>query len=106
MNKYTELNLTVPLATVIDRLCKDLIGTDDLMYVITEPPETEEDLMDFIDRDDIERLKFVIGVVKDLTKGLQPSYMRALNNQLADLRDDAECDTCGGTLLISCTCEG
>lgn len=110
MNEYIERNLTVPLATVIHRLAWDLIDMTDLMQVVTDPPENEEDLLDFIVDDDIEKLIFVVKVVKDLIKGLQPSYVKALNNQLIAL-DDAhpknnECADCGGTLLISCTCEG
>ena len=105
MNKYIEASLKIDLAQVITALAEELIDVTDLWQVITDPPTNEEDLMDFIDRDDIQQLYFVIKTVKSLTKHLDPMLMVSLRKQLVVLQEENECDTCGGTLLISCTCE-
>jgi hypothetical protein len=85
MNEFLINRLKVDLATVIASLAEELIEVDDLMHIVITPPDNEEDLMDFIDRDDIQQLYFVIKTVKSLTKHLSPTHMHALRVQLATL---------------------
>lgn len=110
MNKYIASSLQVDLAQVIIELARDWIDPHDLMRVVLDPPEHEEDLMDFIDRDDIRLLKLTIKVVKKLIKSIgdDPARLNALRSRMIELGadDDVECDDCGGILLKSCTCEG
>lgn len=87
MNQYIESALKVDLAQVIASLAEELIEVADLMHIVITPPDDEEDLMDFIDRDDIQQLYFVIKTVKSLTKDLSPEHIKALTIQLIALEE-------------------
>lgn len=62
-----------------------MIDVEDFMQIVTDPPENDEDLLDFIVDDDLDKLTFTLAVVKDLIKGFQPSYIHALRRQLTAL---------------------
>ncbi|MGN6538278.1 MAG: hypothetical protein ACTHKQ_21435 [Mesorhizobium sp.] len=85
MNEYTAQTLTIDLAAVIIALAGNLLDPEDLMQLTTNPPEHEEDLMDFIDRHDIDILCHVLKVVKELTKGLSPTHLHALRRSIVEL---------------------
>lgn len=120
MNQHIAQGLKVDLSQVIILLCSGMIDTADFMQVIKDPPENEEDLLDFIADDDLDRLRVATSITRTLIADLSPDHINALTRQVIENSDhdevdhDAEawsdhileCTDCGGILLKSCTCEG
>lgn len=119
MNQYTASALKVDMAQVIILLCSGMIDTADFLQIIADPPAEEEDLLDFIADDDLDRLRVATSITRTLIADLSPDHIKALTRQVIENSDHDEaeydeqawsehtneCVDCGGILLKSCTCE-
>lgn len=110
MNRYIESALKVDMGRVIILLTKDLINPHVLLDLIVADEWTaqaEEDLLDYVDRDEVEDVLYVRDVVKELIKDLTDSHLNALRLQMITMGVEPEiaCEDCGGIILKSCTCE-
>lgn len=107
MNQYTASALKIDMAQVIIALTRDLINPHALMAIMLDPPIVEEDLLDYVERSEVERVLFVANVIRGLVADYSSAHLNALRLQIIALGVDEEiaCDDCGGIILKSCTCE-
>lgn len=107
MNRYTESALKADMGQVIIALTRDLINPHALMEIMLDPPIVEEDLLDYVERSEVERVLFVAKVISGLVADYSAAHLNALRLQIIAMGVEPEiaCDDCGGILLKSCTCE-
>lgn len=68
MNSYIQASTQLDAADALIALTEHLIDMSDFKLIMADPPEYDEELLDFVDRSDLEVLKFAMGVAERLLK--------------------------------------